>query len=414
MFVVCNGDDSENSMAGYDIEQKVFDKEPWTQIPVERRGTSKLKHHLGEILTSQIEKVFPELERDIESRLSKKYAQLAEMGDARTNLSQSQAYLNQFVSKYSKQAKDALIRPGQLESRDMDLRQKLGDLNTQFANVMRWVGAVWSFEDVGIDPYVSCGRYRQLLDNNEINGKEKNEKAHQALYEMNDSPDEFESELPKIPAFDKYKHLKSSQDFAKIIKDYLGRFGASQPPGVVNSEIYPVIYRLQISKWGHIAQEHLERVKDALKLSYEMILESTCPNTGSTSVLYRELKSRLHLMFEATFGKARQDLESYCKQETERVFLQTNSRDFPDRLDYWRSLRYARAFHAASIPKNGQAHNLISSQTLVDMWSSMDLSNEARMMYEIHDVVKVYYEVRLPDPKREHITIVLTVHTDFA
>jgi hypothetical protein len=414
MFVVCNGDDSGNSVSGNEIEQKIFDKEPWTQIPAERRGTSKLKNHLGEILTSQIEKVFPQLERDIQLQLSKKNSQLAELGDPRTNLSQSQAYLNQFVRKYSEQATKALMSPGSLESRDMDIRQKLGDLNAQFANVMRWVGGVWTFVDVGIDPHVSCGRYRQVLDNNEISGKEKNNRAHQALYEMTDPPDDFRSELPKIPAFDKYKRLESSEDFAKIIKDNLGRFGASQPRGVVNSDIYPVIYRLQISKWGRIAQEHLERVRDALKLSYETILKSTCPDTGSTSILYKELKSRLHLIFEDTFLKARQALEWYCKQETERVFLQTNDDRFPKKLDGWRSLRYARAFHAASIPTNGQAHNLISSQTLVGMWTSMDLSNEDRMMMDIHDVVKVYYEVRIPHHKRESGRNLLTFCTDFA
>ncbi|WZH47199.1 RBTMx2-like protein [Fusarium acuminatum] len=385
MFVVCNGDDSGNSVSGNEIEQKIFDKEPWTQIPAERRGTSKLKNHLGEILTSQIEKVFPQLERDIQLQLSKKNSQLAELGDPRTNLSQSQAYLNQFVRKYSEQATKALMSPGSLESRDMDIRQKLGDLNAQFANVMRWVGGVWTFVDVGIDPHVSCGRYRQVLDNNEISGKEKNNRAHQALYEMTDPPDDFRSELPKIPAFDKYKRLESSEDFAKIIKDNLGRFGASQPRGVVNSDIYPVIYRLQISKWGRIAQEHLERVRDALKLSYETILKSTCPDTGSTSILYKELKSRLHLIFEDTFLKARQALEWYCKQETERVFLQTNDDRFPKKLDGWRSL----------------------SQTLVGMWTSMDLSNEDRMMMDIHDVVKVYYEISLESFTR-HVSQTIT------
>jgi hypothetical protein len=409
MFVVCNKDDSENSVSGYQIEQRIFDKEPWSQIPAERRGTSKLRDHLGEILTCQIEEAFPQLEGEIQSQLSRKYIQRSEMGDARINLSQNQAYLNQFVRKYSYRADDALRRPGLLESRDMDLRQKLGDLNTQFGNVMRWVGGVWAFADEGINPLTSCARYQTVLDNNGINGKEKNEKAQQALYEMTHAPDDFKSALAKIVAFENYKSLKSSDDFGNIIKENLGRFGATQPPGVVNSDIYPVIYRLQISKWGSIAQEHLERVRDALKLSYETILKSTCPDRGSTSILYNELRNRLHLMFENTFLKARRDLESYCKQETERVFLQTNNPEFPMNLNYWRSLRYARAFHDGSIPQNGQAHNLVSSQTLVNMWNSMDLSNETRMMLDIHDVVKVYYEVRLPDPDRESGTHVLTL-----
>ncbi|KAF5001239.1 hypothetical protein FGRMN_1182 [Fusarium graminum] len=403
MFVVCNEDDSASGISGSQIEQRVFDREPWSQIPAERRGTSKLKDHLGEILTSQIEKAFPQIEQEIQTQLSKKRAQLLEVGDIRKHFSQNQAYLNHFVGKYSKQARKALTKPGLLESRDMDLRQKLGDLNTQFGNAMRWIGGVWTFGDGGIDPGNSCARYRAVIDNNEIDGKEKNEAAHQALFEMSYSPDEFEPHLDKMVAFEKYKDLKSSEHFGDTIKDYIRIFKASQLPGVINSDIYPVIYHLQVSKWGRIAQEHLERVRDALKLSYETILESACPKTGSTSIVHNELEDRLHWMFEDTFFKARRDLESYCKQETEGVFLQTNDDDFSAKLNEWRCLRYARAFHAGLSSTNGHAHDLVSSQTLINMWSSMDLFNETRMMLDIHDIVKVYYEISLKSFIR-HVT----------
>ncbi|KAF5657230.1 RBTMx2-like protein, partial [Fusarium heterosporum] len=338
MFVVCNEDDSESGISGSQIEQRVFDREPWAQIPAERRGTSKLKDHLGEILTSQIEKAFPQIEQEIQTQLSKKRARLSEMGDVRTHFSQNQAYLNRFVREYSIKAEQALGRPGFLESPDMDLRQKLGDLNTQFGDAMRWIGGVWTFGDGGIDPGNSCLRYKAVIDNNEIDGKEKNEAAHQALYEITHWSDEFKPQLDNMKAFEKYKGLESSEDFGNTIKRYLRRFGASQLPGVINSDIYPVIYRLQVSKWGCIAQEHLERVRDALKLSYEEILNSTCPKTGSTSILHDELRARLHWMFEDTFSKARRDLESYCKRETERVFLQIDDPRFSRKLNEWRSL----------------------------------------------------------------------------
>lgn len=63
-----------------------------------------------------------------------------------------------------------------------------------------------------------------VLNNNEINRREKNKRAYQALYEMTYSPDNFKSILAKILVFERYKGLELSKDFENIIKENLGRF----------------------------------------------------------------------------------------------------------------------------------------------------------------------------------------------
>ncbi|RGP62931.1 hypothetical protein FSPOR_8915 [Fusarium sporotrichioides] len=402
MFVVCNKDDTENGLSRSEIEQDIFGKEPWSRIPIERRGVSKFKDYLGEILTLRIEQAFPKLERDIWLQLKDKRAMELELGEPRSTLSQEQAYLNQFVRKYAKQATLALRRPGWLEHSNLDLRQKLRILNDQFDKVMRWTGGVWSFSDANINPHSVISEYLTVIDNTHIDKEAKNQQAYEVLHQAGDQRD-FKLELSKIPAFEEYEHVKTWAEFESTIRDYLHRFGASQPPGVVNSDIYPVIYRLQVSKWGSIAQEHLERVRDALQLSYEGILSSVCPDTGSTSTLHRELKGRLFLMFRATFEKAQRRMEDYCKQETETELLQTTDERFIHELDGWRMLRYARAFHDGCSVHDGQTQTLASRTTLANMWHIMDISNERRMICDIHDVVKVYYEISLQSFIR-HIT----------
>ncbi|RKL47903.1 hypothetical protein BFJ70_g2270 [Fusarium oxysporum] len=348
MFVVCN-----KSLESRVNEDEIFNREPWSRIHSGRRGSMKLKDHPGEILTCEIEKAFPRLENDINSRLKEKRDNLKNMGEPRLNDSQQQEYLNRF-----------------------------------FDNVMRWVGGFWRFDDEGVDPRAVCSNYGAFIDKKQ----EQPGTARQILFPTPKLED-YTEELKAIPAFEEHEHVESFDKFVDTVTSQLRRFGASQPPGVINSDIYPVIYRVQVSKWGSIAQEHLDRVKDAMKSSYEEILRSVCPDSEGTMILHHELKSRLHSMFCETLNKTKQELDRYCEQETQKELLQTTNNEFRTKLEAWRMLRYAKAFYKGT--GGEEAQDLISTQTLSTMWTSMDLSNQGRMMYDIHDVFKVYYGISL-------------------
>nr|RBQ86018.1 hypothetical protein FVER53263_20823 [Fusarium verticillioides] len=383
MFVVCNKT-SESRVN----EDAFFNCKPWSQVHSGRRGSKKLKDYLGEILTLEIEKAFPRLENDINAGLEERRARLKDLGEPRLNHSQQQEYLNRFVREYSSKCTLALRRPGLLESENMDLRQELNGINTQFDNIMRWVGGLWRFDDEGVDPLTVCFEYGVFIDNKQ----EQSKTARQILYPAPKLEDYTEA-LKQIPAFEAHEHVEPFAKFVDTVTGKLRRFGASQPPGVVNSDIYPVIYRAQVSKWSSIAQEHLDRVKDAMKSSYEEILRFVCPDSGGTKILHHELKNRLHLMFCETLSKAQQELDKYCEQETQKELLQTTNNEFRTKLEAWRMLRYARAFYHGIGGEEPQ--DLISGQTLHNMWTSMDLSDHNRMVYDIHDVIKVYYGISL-------------------
>ncbi|KAF5231066.1 hypothetical protein FANTH_13546 [Fusarium anthophilum] len=383
MFVVCNKT-SESRVN----ENDFFNHKPWSQIHSGRRGSEKLKDHLGEILTCEIEKAFPKLENDINESLKEKRAKLKDLGEPRLNDSQQQEYLNRFVREYSYKCGNALRRPGLLESETMDLRQELNHLNTQFDNVMRWIGGFWRFGDEGVDPLSVCREYGAFIDKEQ----EQSKTAGEILYPT-PKPQDYMDELKKIPAFKTHEKVEPFGKFRSTVSSKLDRFGASQPPGVVNSDIYPVIYRAQVSKWRSIAQEHLYRVKDAMKSSYEEILRSVCPDSEGTKVLHRELKNRLHSMFCETLSKAQQELDKYCERETQKELLQTTNDDFRTKLESWRLLRYARAFYLGAGGEEPQDH--ISGQTLDNMWVNMNFSNQDRMVDDIHDVIKVYYGIFL-------------------
>ena len=69
-------------------EQEFFNRDPWNQLPEERRGTEALKNYLAELLCDRIEKVFPKILHDIETRRNGTALELEALGLARTSIEQ--------------------------------------------------------------------------------------------------------------------------------------------------------------------------------------------------------------------------------------------------------------------------------------------------------------------------------------
>lgn len=281
----------------------------------------------------------------------------------------------------------------------MDLIQEVATLNSEFDLVMRLAGHVWEFQDQNIMPKEKIDEYKTTIHSIEMNQSEKDGKLEEILQASDSLFDPLDPDisplkpLSDIPAFEEYRHLGLLREFGFQIRTHLVRFSASQPPGVINSDIYPVVYRLQVSKWGPIALEHLRRVQGAIKRSFEAILESVCPRKGDTAILHHELKKRLNVMFDETFDKSRRDLETYCKQETEKQLLQTTDPAFGVELERWRYLRHLRAYQAKG--DEHQDKNAAPIDTVDRIWVNTNLSSDERMAYDIHDIVKVYYGVRI-------------------
>ena len=329
-----------------------------------------------------------------------------QLGEAFKNHSQKQRFLDRYVNEYSDRAWHALKSSDIVESRAMELRQTLRGMNDQFAYIMRQVGQVWAFEDRGVHPHTVSNSFNVVINNSELSEVERSVGLKKVLEPVTYSPDAFTNSVSGIQAFDDHKSVKSLNEFRETIKHWLGPFGAVQPPGVINSAIYPFIYRLQVVKWAKIAQEHLERVKTVIKNNYKMILMSVCPDEGRTSLLHHEIDARLNTMFAAASSKAKDSLQVYCKEETEAEFPLSTSSEFGEQIEGWRYLRFFRAyFQGAETSKHSDD---VGNQNVYNVynqiWRSVNLSGQDRMINDIHDVVKVSYEVRA-DTK--HIMIIL-------
>ncbi|KAK0509887.1 hypothetical protein JMJ35_007281 [Cladonia borealis] len=146
-------------------EQEFFDRDPWNQLPEERRGTEALKDYLAELLCDRIKKVFPTILNDIEIRRNSTALKLEALGEARPSVEQKlldkglkepldengwitiPTYLTKIAHDFNQLATQGLRgRYDGVAGHDMRLRMKVRDANDQFASDMNKNGHFLAFD----------------------------------------------------------------------------------------------------------------------------------------------------------------------------------------------------------------------------------------------------------------------------
>ena len=127
-------------------EQEFFSRQPWYQLPKERRGAEALKKYLSELLCVRIEKVFPTILRDIRTRQNRTAGEVEALGVARTSVEQKRAYLTRIAHDLNQLAMQGLRgRYDSIAGHDMKLRMKVRDANDWFASEMNRNGHFLAF-----------------------------------------------------------------------------------------------------------------------------------------------------------------------------------------------------------------------------------------------------------------------------
>ena len=128
-------------------ERDFFNRDPWNQLPEERRGTEALKNYLAELLCDRIEKVFPTILYDIKTRRDRTALELKALGVARTSVEQKRAYLTRIAHDLNRLATQGLRgRYEGVARHDMKLRMKVRDANDQFASEINRNGHFLAFD----------------------------------------------------------------------------------------------------------------------------------------------------------------------------------------------------------------------------------------------------------------------------
>lgn len=353
-------------------EEKLFGAGPWASISRSRRGSVALKTYLGDLLSKRIRAAFPEIVASIEKQLSERLAEKTTLGDPRDSHSKRQQYLSSVVQKFASKAKLALEAPGCLGEKPMELRKAIHDLNYEFDNFMRTNGHVWMFAEDDLDLDANLA---QLLGSTP-------------------SPNVCitQEDGDAMSAFCEFERPRSILAFRQEVESQLSTFQANQLPGIVSPNIYPAVYSRQAEKWAGISEFHLKRCSAAVQRCLKSLLDSVCPPTGATSVLNHELTDTTMRMFNKAYADAQVQVKMDSQRETQPEHLQTTNPEFGKQVMQWRMLRYIRATDTLSLELD--CEKMDRRRLMERGYHLTHASITENMMQDIHDVLKVYYQVR--------------------
>ncbi|GKT63017.1 vacuolar sorting protein VPS1 [Colletotrichum tofieldiae] len=174
------------------------------------------------------------------------------------------------------------------------------------------------------------------------------------------------------------------------IQHQLRIWQTTELPGLVNTEVIQVLFKKQSEHWQHIAERHIDNIANDVEVASNWILEDICSPDSCSSILYEELSRVLTQFQQQAKRKAIQELKEHCRRERESHLQTTDSR-FQERLQALRTVRLLGAL--GSIPSfPSGAFDMGHSKMLFQHFHH---SSEGNMIYDVHDVVKVYYELSL-------------------
>lgn len=371
-FVVRNKTKKDNCDPKFDLqstEKILFDQQPWCQIREMRRGSTMLKKYLGKLLCDKIQVAFPVLLDNLRRQL--KEAQVTEkiLGPARISKHQRRAYLTEIAQRYQAHAREALERPWLLEAERSRARQVVRETNDVFAENMRISGHKYPFQDHGLEVDDCLQRLGSIL-----------------------LPDIPQEKAANGSGHEKQDKEGSRELFLKI-QEEVAICSSTQLPGMVHPDVIQRLYRLQTEQWHDMAADYVRETAGTIMYTAEAILNSVCPAVGSTSFLHGELLHTIRQFHSESLDKVLRELEKYCDGDRSKL-LQTNDPGYMRRLQLLRSLRMVRTMELATgiVRVNRETHSVEELGVL--LFEQCHHSAIDNTVNDVHDTLKVYYEVR--------------------
>ncbi|KAK2014536.1 vacuolar sorting protein VPS1 [Colletotrichum eremochloae] len=390
-FVVRNR--SERDGNGFDVkeaEQKLFSQYPWNKIRENRRGSVKLQKHLGNLLCAQIRGNFPAIQASIRRLLSEAKESRKNLGDPRLTHNLRQQYIRSVVERYHSIAVKTLKCPGSFSEEGLRVRGLVQEANESFAEEMQTRGHTHLFEDTNMDPMTQLTKavtfYSEILARHAAARKQPTAHVNQ----------EQVATPPFTPPMQRHDVRQTSTavhqlrtPIVEVIRDQLRIWQTTELPGLLNTDVIQVLFKQQSENWQQIAERHIENIANDIESASNWILEDVCSQSCST-ILYEELSRVLSQLQQQAKKKAIQELKEHCRRERES-HLQTTDTRFQERLQALRTVRLLGAL--GSIPGyTSGSFDLAHSKVLFQHFHH---SSEGNMIYDVHDVVKVYYELSL-------------------
>ncbi|KAK3180847.1 hypothetical protein K4F52_007805 [Lecanicillium sp. MT-2017a] len=394
-FVVRNKTNAEQNDPKFnqlEAENNLFNKRPWNNIPQARRGSSMLKKYLARLLCDKIRDAFPQLIERLTAKLRQAEERRNALGDPRVTYEEQRSYLVNIAKRYENLASEAMKEPWELGNADYRARTIIREANEAFANEMREKGHAYEFQDHSITEEECIVRLEAALPlcTNHNDAKNDDGKAlplrtndtearNDDGKDNNDNDYDDDVDFEKIPLF-------------AVIREEVAVCSSTELPGMVNTKVISRLYMLQSQKWHQMADTHVQKVAVAIATASVAILKEACSPSGHSGSLFKEIMHMLEKAHNEHLAELSERLKTYCDGEQSKI-LQTTDPAFLRKRQLLRSLRIAKGLRRAQekLTKNRRIMSVEKLGSLV--CNECHLSSTNNTVAEVHDTLKVYYEV---------------------
>ncbi|KAI0122915.1 vacuolar sorting protein VPS1 [Xylariales sp. AK1849] len=392
-------------------EGELFGQQPWTRIRETRRGSSMLKQFLGHLLCAKIRREFPSIQQKVKGLLKTSMEAKKALGEPRPSHQHRIQYLVDVIQKFNHAAVQSLECPGRLPLKEMRVRGLVTVSNRVFDGDMRHNGHWFEFEedDDGLDSQASSDMPYQFTGSHggeELSGDDEAPRPRTPLTgRIFETPPTPVSSPPhkRSKANDGQRYVFHGEaepsELRQEIREQIEIFQTNGLPGLLNTDVFPVLYRKQTQKWLEMATTHLEEIAADTYIAATSILMHIHERCHVSPTAVEGLMDMIRRFHREAHDSAQKKLVDYVDKEI-NFPLQTTNPVFVQEVERLRLKRFqdtTRERFTALGQWISQGKPAITSvvEQIDCLFREFHLSAALRMENEVHDMLKVYYTLSL-------------------
>lgn len=384
------GGDEDASVDVAQLEEELFQQQPWKDLPRDRVGTTALKAQLTELLSQITDRAFPKIRREATEKLAVAQKSLDALGLSRQDKREQQIYLSDIAGQFQKLVRAALdadysVHPAFECHESLRLITSVVNITENFSTDFESNGHLRRFENIEVASSPNT--------ENDINDVDDSSSIHPVF--GNSVSTNIKSDQAKLHDLENivtndWNVSPPGEGIMDWIQDLYYRSRGIEL-GTCGARMLSSAFKEQSKKWDPITKQYISKVITAIHKFVMQALVTVCADPRvcdqvSSTILHDIRKRYKNGMDQAMFLI---DVERNRRPYTLNHYFNEN-------LQKCRGIRISDILRSKARVENsanqGWAPNLVVDFHVIKD-AATSKSNEEHIQEDIHDILKSYYKV---------------------
>ncbi|KAM0355140.1 hypothetical protein ACHAPU_001001 [Fusarium lateritium] len=378
-----------NNMAQDQSElERLFQAQPWADLPSDRLGIQALKEELQSLLFQITEREYPKLLNDVNTKIREHKTDLDKLGPPRQDEREQRRFLSQIAGVFQDRVRAALAADynahGDFKTVDLRLITRVVNITDDFGAEFRLKAHSRHFHTLDI----SESAVERGCESPEADSDSTVDKMRQLLDVKMASEEEIALLGPTLTSMSETSP-PSGDVLAWIKKTYMVTRGLDL--GTFNVNMVNLAFSQQSQKWGEITKTYMSKVIIAIHRFICSAIFSVCQEEQVRCQIWSSILEELLKRYTLAINQA--DLLIEVERHKKPYTL---NRQFSDALSKSRGCRITELLRprARKDPTQyGELQYMVNLEDIPEAAEGKD--NMERLEEEIHDILHAYYTIAL-------------------